>query len=124
MITKKLLQALGVGLLALTSCQTPSLYDWGSYEDSVYGVCQTGKEADLDKQILKLSELVEKSIVTHKLIPPGLHAHLGYLHYLQGDVDAANAAFLAEKEAFPESAVFIDGLISRMRSPQATGGSR
>jgi hypothetical protein len=47
-------------------------------------------------------------------VPPGYHAHLGYLYYQSGKADQALQSFETEKQLFPESTRFMDLLISRM----------
>ena len=69
---------------------------------------------DSDTQIAKLSENIEQARAQGKPVPPGVHAHLGYLYFLQGNPSAAQQEFETEKSLFPESAVFVDGLVQRM----------
>ena len=106
---------LGLALLMLiASCQSSGLYSWGPYEDSVYALCndfadsdQTEIRAQLDAHVSRLRD--------HGLIPaPGMYAQLGYLEYLAGNYELAAGHFNAEKNLYPESAVFMDGLLKRM----------
>jgi hypothetical protein len=46
--------------------------------------------------------------------PPGLQAHLGYLQLIAGNGTAAVSWFREEEETYPESAVFMDRLISKV----------
>ncbi len=102
-------------LLALAGCtQSQLMYRWGNYESVVYDTYFSPGEADPGTQIAKLTENVERTLAEGKLVPPGVHAHLGYLHYSQGRVDVAREEFLIEKELFPESTAFIDGVLRRM----------
>jgi hypothetical protein len=48
-------------------------------------------------------------------VPPGVHAHLGYMYYLQGNTGAAYQEFMTERELFPESATFVNGIQQRLR---------
>lgn len=106
---------LSVALLPLliAGCGSPGLFEWGAYEDSVYRLCATPDSADIDADIQRLSELVERAATNERPVGPGVHAHLGFLYSLAGDDDSAAAALLAEKDAYPESAVFVDGLLAR-----------
>ncbi len=104
--------ALALGLL-LGSCQGPGRYGWAGYEDSVYSVTINPAEADVDAEIVRLNETLQRTADKGQLVPPGLHAHLGLLYSLAGDTGNATAAFLAEKELYPESATFIDGVLAR-----------
>jgi hypothetical protein len=46
---------------------------------------------------------------------PGFHAHLGYLYFQTGKLDQARQEFETEKAEFPESAVFMDRLLSNLK---------
>lgn len=111
-------RGLPAGLLALllTGCQGGPLYEWGSYEDSVYRVCEQPDGFETQAEIERMEALVAKANESERGVPPGIHAHLGYLYYTIGDVDSAAAAFESEKELYPESVVFIDGLMKRMKA--------
>ena len=99
-------------LLACSACQSPSRYEWGGYEDSVYAV--TAASADVGAEIGRIQYALQRGVDHDKRAPPGMHAHLGYLYLIAGDSGNAAAAFETEKELYPESTVFIDGLIARL----------
>lgn len=50
-------------------------------------------------------------------MPPGWHAHLGYLYYQVGKSDQARQELMTEKAEFPESAVFVDRLLANVKKP-------
>jgi hypothetical protein len=50
----------------------------------------------------------------NQAVPPGFHAHLGYLYFQLGKADAAREEFETEKAQFPESAVFMDRLLTTL----------
>lgn len=93
----------------------PGLYRWGSYEDSVAQSCREPGGEHVPDQIRKLSGEIEKARVEGARVGPGVHAHLGWLYELTGNHESAALEFAAEKELYPESAVFVDGLLRRMR---------
>ena len=104
-------------LLALlfAGCGTTSgMYEWGEYEDTVFEVCRAPDGFDSQTAIAGLEEMVDEASASEQAVPPGTHAFLGYLYYLNGDVDGAVAAFHSEKELYPESTVFMDGLLKRI----------
>ena len=107
---------MGVTLAAsvLPSCQR-SLYDWDEYENSIYRMYLDPDAFDAEDEVRRLSDQIDATILASRAVPPGLRAHLGYLTYLSGDHAAAVAHFKAEKKHFPESAVFVDGMLKRMR---------
>ncbi len=110
-----------VGVSVLPGCAR-SIYEWGSYEGSIYDLYTD--EFNLQRNIDILTREVEKTRDTGGVIPPGKLAHLGYLHSLAGNVDAAVQSFEAEKAAFPESAKFVDFLITRVRATRAGGAGQ
>ncbi|MFT7671125.1 MAG: hypothetical protein ACI8X5_003841 [Planctomycetota bacterium] len=105
------------GILACTACRTNNdLYQWSGYEDSVADVCLDAGQGNLDEEIQSIVELIERAAEVSRRVPPGAHAHLGYLYYLKGDLDGAVAGLTAEKEAYVESTVFVDGLLARIQT--------
>jgi len=71
--------------------------------------------ADSATQVAKLKEDINKASTAGKPVPPGLHAHLGYMCFLQSDTHAAVLEFEMEKKLFPESTKFVDGLMGRLK---------
>ena len=104
-------------LCALSACASKSLYHWGRYEDLIYDMYVNPGKADTSTQAAKLSEDIDKAHAEGKAVPPGVHAHLGYLYYQQGNLGGAQQEFQTEKRLFPESAAFIDGILQRMSRP-------
>jgi hypothetical protein len=99
------------------ACESPkTIYHWQSYEESAYHLLRDPDRTDLVEDIRNLSGEIEKDLVEGRRIAPGVHAHLGYLYYLSGNPDSAKIEFEAEKAAYPESAVFIDGVLRRLKS--------
>ena len=113
-ITRKLLLGATLAALLVPGCQL-SLYDWDEYEDSVYRMYLDPDAFDIEDEVRRLSDQIDETILANRAVPPGLRAHLGYLTYLSGDHAAAVAHFKTEKKHFPESSVFVDGLLKRMR---------
>ncbi len=102
-------------LLFGCTASNSNLYYWGAYENSIYTMYLEPEKDSFADQILRLEEQIEKTAATSKAVPPGLHAHLGYLYAKEGDYAKSHAHFETEKTLFPESRVFIDGLIERMK---------
>jgi hypothetical protein len=71
-------------------------------------------QATAEIQIAQMEEDYEKARSLNKPVHPGFHAHLGYLYYQVGKVAQVEKEFLMEKQQFPESAVFMDRLLSRL----------
>ena len=88
-------------------------YYWGEYENLVYKTHHTPSEVPPSLQITQIQADIEKAAAAGKPIPPGVYAHLGLMYAADGNKALALAALAKEKELFPESSRFIDGLIKR-----------
>ena len=110
--------AAAIAGLCVACATTPSRYEWGDFESCIYDVTTNAGGVDVVAEIDRLTLVVEKARESGKLVPPGLHAHLGYLYSLNGEVDTAVAAFESEKELYPESTVFIDGILKRIEAQE------
>ena len=109
------LAAAAFGAVLAVGCAAPTTYDWAEYDGSVHRLLVTQDGFDPAGETQRLSTAVEASAQRNRPIAPGVRAHIGYLCFLSGDVAAGVANFEAEKAAYPESAVFIDGMLSRMK---------
>lgn len=99
-------------VIFLSGCSSKKpLYQWGEYEDLIYRMYVKPGEADPATQVVKLSENIQQMHDAGYRAPPGVHAHLGYMQYLQGNIGMAANEFEMEKNLYPESSVFIDRLI-------------
>lgn len=100
----------------LGGCVTPEppLYRWGEYEDIVYRSYRNPGESDPVNDAIALEEDIARTEAEGAEIPPGVRVHLGYLYAQQGRLDEARLLFEREREVFPESTVFVDGLLRRM----------
>jgi hypothetical protein len=103
-----------LGLALLAGCGTPTNYSWGHYEDMVYLAYRAPDNAPPERQIEVLEMDFQKARSKGRPVPPGFHAHLGYLYYLQGKADEARREFETEKAQFPESSVFMDRLLASL----------
>jgi hypothetical protein len=70
-----------------------------------------------EQQIESLERDYQAARAANKRLPPGWHAHLGYLYYETGKVQQARQELLTEKAEFPESAVFVDRLLANLKKP-------
>jgi len=96
-------------------CTPQTKYEWGKYEDYIYKKYLKPGSIPINDEILALEDQIKYTYNKNRLIPPGLHAHLGYLYVATGNYKMAVIHFNKEKEKFPESSHFIDGLIKRMQ---------
>lgn len=95
-------------------CASTTHYEWGRYEDSVYAVTRQPDGFDLQAELDSLETQLEETKNEQRPIPPGLHAHVGYLHSVAGNPVVARQHFEQEKALFPESARFMDHLLARL----------
>ena len=109
------LAGLIAGLIVLTTgcANNSSLYYWDNYEPMIYKMYNKPGEATPQIQIDHLSVDIQQAENNGKPIPPGLYAHLGMMYAAVGNMSDAMASFEQEKALFPESAVLIDGMMSR-----------
>jgi hypothetical protein len=105
---------IAVSLLTACVSPTPSLYQWGSYEQQVYAMYNDPGKVPIEQQIAKLEEDYQKARASSKSMPPGFHAHLGYLYFGTGKLDQARQSFATEKSLFPESAVYMDRILAKL----------
>ena len=89
----------------------PPLYYWGDYQAQVHGHLKGEKGPQ--EQILALEEVREKAGAQGKALPPGFRAHLGMLYGETGRSDLLKENLEAERNQFPESAVFMDFLLKK-----------
>jgi hypothetical protein len=68
-----------------------------------------------EMQVEMLEADYQKARSENRPVPPGFHAHLGYLYFQLGKLDQAQQELETEKAQFPESAVFIDRLLANLR---------
>ncbi len=104
--------------LLLGGCATHrELYAWGGYEDLIYVSYSAPDKLAPQDQIGKLEADYQEARASEAHLPPGWHAHLGYLYAQTGNVDKARQELLAEKTQFPESATFVDHLLTNLTKP-------
>jgi hypothetical protein len=103
-------------LVAAAGCVTPprTMYAWCGYEESLYRMYVETGDFDAAVEAQRLAVEVERAQLEGRDVAPGVHAHLAMLCARMGDAAGAEAHLRAEKAAFPESAVFVDGLLARM----------
>ncbi len=105
--------------MAISGCASrrADLYNWGNYEDGIYAGYLARSDYPIEKEIGQLEQDYQETRSSNERVPPGWHAHLGYLYYQVGKVDQARQEFATEKASFPESAVFMDRLLNNLGKP-------
>ena len=107
---------IAAAVLAGCAAQPPprTLYTWGSYEELIYASHAAPGKAAPAQQVEILEKDYQVARAANKRMPPGWHAHLGYLYYQLGKPEQARQELLTEKAEFPESQVFMDRLLANL----------
>ncbi|QXH56512.1 DUF4810 domain-containing protein [Pseudomonas maumuensis] len=99
-----------LGSVLLAGCNSPkTLYQWESYQPQVYGYLKGDSK---EEQATALERDLEKIKAKNGAVPPGYHAQLGLLYSSLGKDDQMIQQFRTEKALFPESAAYMDFLMS------------
>ena len=117
MATRPLAIGSAVGaLLVLAGCATPpqTRYAWGSYEELIYAAEAKPGAFAPEAQVEQLEKDREAARAAQKPLPPGWHAHLGYLYFQLGHGDLARDELIAEKTQFPEATALVDRLLTNL----------
>lgn len=99
----------------LAACvQAPKpLYHWDTFARQQYDYMR-GDGSTAVEQAVALEKQVQSAQAAGLPLPPGARAHLGIVYLKLGrDVDAKRK-FEEERAAFPESAPFMDFLLTRL----------
>jgi len=90
------------------------MYAWGKYEDLIYAAYSNPGNMPPERQVEALEQDFQQARATNQRLPPGWHAHLGFLYSELGKPDQARQELQTEKAEFPESAVFVDRLLANL----------
>ncbi len=102
--------------LSVAACATPTRFEWGNYENSLYAYY---KKPDSRENYRKsLVDAIERGEESQRLAP-GLHAELGFLSLEEGKNAEAIARFEKEMAAFPESRSFLGSIVARISGAPA-----
>ena len=113
---KSTLYAIPIGLLALTACKPPALYEWGAYEPSLYKLMKD--PSSLEKYGLALQKQIANGESQGK-VPPGIYAEYGYVLAQGNQRQLAIPYFEKEKQRWPESLLLMNKMIASCRAPKA-----
>ena len=120
--TRRVLRLFGLctlaGVLAACVQQPKTMYNWASYQPEVYAYLKE-EGSDYATQAQALEENIETARSANQSLPPGFHAHLGMLYLKLGSGDKAVEELQIEKQAFPESAPFMDFLLRNIQTTNA-----
>lgn len=109
---KKIVLLVAAAVLTGCASEPQTIYHWEKYQPTLYEYYQQDKVSP-EEQIASLKESIEKAKAKNKPVPPGLYAQLGLLYANTGHDVEARQQFETEKAHFPESASFMDFLLSK-----------
>lgn len=95
------------------------MYMWESFPSQQYHTL-LGEGDGPEEQIRTLQAHAEKAAAAGAVLPPGFRAHLGMLQLAVGNAQEARQSWQAEKDVFPESAPYMDQLLSHLDTPTET----
>jgi len=123
MFSKNLLVPLLAVLSLIVGCASPSLYQWGGYEQALYeGYKDPTKMEALRVKLETHVAAMEKS---QQKVAPGLYAELGTLYLQAGSPEKASINYAKERDAWPESRVLMTAMIKNLeRRPTADSGNK
>ncbi len=110
----KTIAGLSLVLLLVGCANNQTMYHWGNYEQLVYDMYKNPGEATPDQQLDTLRKDIEIAASKGKPVPPGVYAHMGMLYASIGDSEQAKQALNEELAHYPESAIFVDGMLNRL----------
>ena len=113
--SKSLLLLLVLATVLSACVRQPLLYQWGSYNNQIYAMYHDPGKVPVEKQLEDLERDYQRARAANRPVPPGYHAHVGYLYFQLGKTDQALQSFETEKALFPESTVYMDRLIARIK---------
>lgn len=100
--------------MAMTSCQSPTLYSWYGSEDATYTYTKRGTDETLEKAMQQYEKVLKKQKGLRKVVPPGVNAEYGYLLCKAGKKVEGLTLLRAEIQAYPESEKFISRIIKQL----------
>ena len=86
--------------LLFAGCRSPDVYYWGQYEDIVYVMYGRPDKAPPERQAEIMEADLQRAVAANKPVPPGFHAHLGYVYYELGKPDLASGSLSKKKRSF------------------------
>ena len=100
-----------IAAIALSACAGDTgLYEWGAYEAKLYDYSKKPDKREDYRSALLIA--VAKGTEKNR-VAPGLNAELGFLFLEDGDFKTAASYFETEQQLFPDSAYFLNAVISR-----------
>ncbi len=108
-------------VMALGGCATPTLYQWGGYEEALYAGYKDPTKMEALR--LKLEAHIAEMEKSAQKVAPGLYAELGTLYLQAGSSDKAVAMYSRERDTWPESRGLMNMMIQNLERRQQGRGA-
>lgn len=112
---KVLAVILCIGLVGCTTV-SPGGYYWGKYSYTYHDLLKNPGETTRAAHEATLMDIITKSKEKDLRTPPGIHAELGNLLSDADKNDEAVAQYQAERDLYPESAIFLQRLLVKPKT--------
>ncbi len=123
MTFKTLLLPVVLAVSLLSGCASPSLYQWGGYEQALYEGYKDPTKMEALR--IKLEAHIAEMEKSGQKVAPGLYAELGTLYLQAGASDKAIVFYAKERDAWPESQTLMSAMIQNLeRLSSAKTGSK
>src|SRR6266853_1440985 len=111
--------AIAMGCVLVGCAQPPKqLYHWEAFQGQLYEYFKADSSSS-EEQLRLLDAQLEKARARNAPLPPGFRAHLAMIYLRLGRDGEAKQELEAEKVNFPESAPYMDFLLTRMTVPKS-----
>nr|WP_318715624.1 DUF4810 domain-containing protein [uncultured Treponema sp.] len=102
-------------VVLLASCGTTRMYSWYNYQEDYYNYVKKSDKESMENLIKTYDMIITKQTESRGIVPPGIYADYGYLLLQSGKTKEGKAMLEKEVELYPESAVFVNSLLKRVK---------
>lgn len=100
---------------ANTANKVKPMYDYGEYSETFYTMKKDVGENSINEWKITLEDVIQRSGEQSIRVPPGVYANLGYFYLKVNDSRTAISYFELEKSIYPESVIFMNNLINKVK---------
>jgi hypothetical protein len=94
--------------------QKKTLFYWGDYSNTLYNLKKTPNDENLAKHKNAIQAIITTSEKKKLKVPPGIYCEYGFILAKEGDTENARKYFELEAQTYPESAAFMEKLITNL----------
>lgn len=102
-------------VVLLASCGTTRMYSWYNYQEDYHNYVKKSDKESMENLIKTYDMIISKQTESRGIVPPGIYADYGYLLLQSGKTKEGKAMLEKEVELYPESAVFVNSLLKRVK---------